>query len=60
MAQVYILSEFHFWKKIRKRNWSYVMILTSAYSSSFGISFAIKDRDNIVIIQSDCIATSHY
>jgi hypothetical protein len=28
------------------------MILTSTYSSSFGISFALKDRDNIVDIQS--------
>ena len=28
------------------------MILTSVYSSSFGISFVMKDCDNVVIIQS--------
>ena len=29
------------------------MILTSAYSSSFGISFVMKECDNVVIIQSE-------
>ena len=53
MVQVYILLEFHFWKRMKKKNWSYVMILTLAYSSSFfGISFAMKDRDSVVNIQS--------
>ena len=52
MLQVYILLEFHFWKRLKKRNCSYAMILTSVYSSSFGISFVMKDCDNVVIIQS--------
>ena len=29
------------------------MILTSAYSSSFGIFFVMKECDNVVIIQSE-------
>ena len=52
MVQVYILLEFHFWKRMKKRNWSYVMIPTSAYSSSFGMSCAMKVGDSVVIIQS--------
>ena len=52
MVQVYILLEFHFWKRMKKRNWSSVMILTFAYSSSFGVSCAMKDGDSVVIIQS--------
>ena len=53
MVQVYILLEFHFWKRKKKSNQSSVMILMLAYSSSFlGISFAMKDRDSVVNIQS--------
>jgi hypothetical protein len=37
---------------MKKRNWSYVMIPTSAYSSSFGMSCAMKVGDSVVIIQS--------
>jgi hypothetical protein len=38
---------------MKKRNYCSVTILTLAYSPSFvRISFAMKDRDSVVIIQS--------